>query len=79
MTEKLSPYQQWKQNLGETRPWDFVNPKTQYVKDEVAEERFKICQACPFFIKATSQCKKCGCFMSLKTKLEHAVCPEGKW
>jgi hypothetical protein len=79
MAEELSPYQQWKQNLGETRPWDLFNPKTKYVEKEVADERFKICQTCPFLIKATKQCKKCGCLMELKTKLAHAACPIGKW
>jgi hypothetical protein len=79
VSEQLSPYQQWKKNLGETRPWDFINPATQYVSEEEASARFSICESCPFLIKATSQCSKCGCFMNLKTKLQKATCPVGNW
>ena len=77
--EELSPWQKWKQNLGETRPWDMLNPNTQYAPEEVATARLDICKGCPELIKSTHQCKKCGCFMILKTKLEHATCPLGKW
>lgn len=76
---ELSPWQKWKQNLGETRPWDMLNPNTEYVDKQISEERLDICKSCPFLVKATSQCQKCGCFMHLKTKLEKAKCPIGKW
>ena len=79
MEEKLTPYQQWKKNLGTTRPWDMLNPKTEYVEEEEASKRMDICKACPELIQLTKQCKKCGCFMELKTKLEYAKCPIGKW
>jgi hypothetical protein len=79
MSKELSPWEQWKQNLGETRPWDMLNPNTEYVAEEVATERLSICKACPELIRATHQCKKCGCLMHLKTKLEKATCPLGKW
>lgn len=78
MSEK-SAWQKYKENLGDTRPWDLVNPKTEYASAEVAEERYSICKQCPELIKLTKQCKKCGCFMSAKTKLLEAVCPLGKW
>ena len=78
MSEK-SAWEKYKENLGTTRPWDLINPKTQYVEPEVKDERLEICKACPFLIKATNQCKKCGCFMNLKTMLLDAVCPEHKW
>ena len=42
-------------------------------------KRFEICKECPFFIKATKQCKKCKCFMFLKVWIKDADCPEGKW
>ena len=45
----------------------------------MALARFKICKTCPELIKATNQCKVCGCFMNLKTKLIQAECPIGKW
>jgi predicted nucleic acid binding AN1-type Zn finger protein len=50
-----------------------------YTDSDTAEKRFAICQQCPELIKLTKQCKKCGCFMAAKTKLEKAVCPIGKW
>lgn len=78
MSEK-SPWETWKDNLGETRPWDLVNPNADWATDEVAEKRYSICQQCPELTRLTKQCKKCGCFMSAKTKLEKATCPLGKW
>jgi hypothetical protein len=77
--KNLNPLQQWKENLGETRPWDVVNPNTQWASEEKSTLRFEICKACPELIKLTTQCKKCGCIMKLKTKLGQAVCPIGKW
>jgi hypothetical protein len=77
--DNLTPWQRYKQNLGQTRPWDFLNPETEYVEQEVAESRFAICKDCPFFISLSGQCKKCGCIMHLKTKLAMAECPEHKW
>jgi len=45
----------------------------------VSDERLKICKACEHFIKTTTTCKKCGCFMIIKTKLVNSECPIGKW
>jgi hypothetical protein len=78
MSEK-SAWQKWKENLGETRPWDMLNPETEYVSEEDAKARLDICKACPRLIKGTNQCKECGCFMNLKTKLKDASCPLHKW
>jgi hypothetical protein len=79
MSEELSAWQKYKQNLGETRPWDLVNPNSEWVSEEVSSSRYEICKACPELIKLTKQCKKCGCFMYAKTRLEKATCPIGKW
>jgi hypothetical protein len=79
MDKKLTPWQQYKQNLGETRPWDLVNPTVEKASEEKANGRYEICKACPELIQATKQCKKCGCFMAAKVKLEKASCPVGKW
>jgi hypothetical protein len=76
---ELTPWQKYKKNLGSTRPWDMVNPTIERVSDEDAEKRFSICRQCPELIELTSQCKKCGCFMKAKTKIERATCPLGKW
>ena len=77
--KELSAWELYKQKLGETRPWDLLNPNTEYVSKEEAELRFEVCKQCPQLIKATNQCKECGCFMNLKTKLAKADCPLHKW
>ena len=77
--ENLTPWQRYKQNLGQTRPWDMVNPNAEFVSDETQKTRYDICLACPELIKITKQCKKCGCLMSAKTKLAKAECPLHKW
>lgn len=61
------------------KPWDLLNPNKKRSLESLANERFEICKLCPNLIKLSNQCKKCGCFMQLKTKLEDATCPEGKW
>jgi hypothetical protein len=61
------------------KPWDMVNPNIGRVSDEVKQERLDICANCPFFMKISKQCRKCGCHMPWKTGLPHAFCPEGKW
>jgi hypothetical protein len=76
--DNLTPWQRYKKNLGETRPWDMLD-RNAYTTEEKAAERYAMCLACPELIKVTKQCKKCGCFMVAKTKLEHASCPLGKW
>lgn len=74
-----SAWQQYKESLGESRPWDLVNPKTEWASEELTEERYSMCKSCPELIKLTKQCKKCGCLMHLKTKIQAATCPLGKW
>lgn len=61
------------------KPWDLFNKKIGRVDNKVFLERLEICKSCPEFIKSTTQCKKCGCIMSAKTKLPNAECPLGKW
>ena len=75
----MSAWQEYKKNLGSTRPWDVIIPSTPKPNDHLAETRFSICEECPELIKLTSQCKKCGCFMKFKVKLQEAACPLGKW
>jgi hypothetical protein len=77
--KSLTAWEKYKQNLGETRPWNIINPRTEYVEKEESERRYGICQECPELIQMTKTCKKCGCFMSAKTKLLNATCPIGKW
>tara|TARA_R100000700_G_C3051823_1_gene70792 strand:+ start:317 stop:505 length:189 start_codon:yes stop_codon:yes gene_type:complete len=49
-----------------------------YVSKDVQQERLDICGNCKFLTKM-NRCKKCGCFMNLKTWSSLAKCPEGKW
>lgn len=74
-----SAWQKYKEKIGDTRPWDLINPNTEWSDEEQATKRYDICKACPELIKLTKQCKQCGCFMNVKTKLQQATCPLGKW
>jgi hypothetical protein len=84
MTEKTR-WEKYIEKQGEksgkinVKPWDFLNPNTEYIDQETSEARFEICKGCPEIVSLTKQCKKCGCFMALKTKLADASCPIGKW
>lgn len=62
-----------------TNPLDMLNPKEPRSNEDVVEQRLAICRSCEFFRPRVEQCKKCGCFMKLKTKLERAHCPIHKW
>ncbi len=61
------------------KPWDLINPNSEFVDEETREKRYEICKSCDQLISLTAQCKECGCFMRLKTKLKPATCPLGKW
>lgn len=74
----MSAWQEYKKKIGSSRPWDVVNP-AKYIDQITAEKRMQICEECPLLIKVTKQCRECGCFMILKTKIESASCPVGKW
>lgn len=73
----MSAWQEYKKKLGTTRPWDYVTETK--VDETVSEKRMSICLECPELIQLTKQCKQCGCFMNMKTRLEKATCPLRKW
>jgi hypothetical protein len=73
-----SRWEQYKEKNGVT-PLALLNPATKKSSEDLAESRINICLECPELIKLTAQCKKCGCFMSAKTKMQAAKCPIGKW
>lgn len=75
----MNAWQRYKEKLGTTRPWDFINPNTEYATIEDESTRMSLCMDCPELIKVTKQCKQCGCFMNLKVKLKEAQCPLKKW
>ena len=74
----MSAWQEYKNKLGTTRPWDVLKVAN-YATEEESQNRWSICEECPRLLKATGQCKECGCFMKLKVKLKEAVCPIEKW
>lgn len=73
-----TPWKKYKEKNGIT-PLDLFNPTLTQVSEEVIEQRLDICKQCPYLLQMTMQCKKCGCFMSLKTKYQISKCPIGKW
>lgn len=61
---------------------EITNPnvdKTLIATTATRDQRLSICQDCEHLLKLTNTCKKCGCFMTLKTCLSAAKCPIGKW
>jgi hypothetical protein len=44
-----------------------------------SQQRLEICHGCEHYFKYTAQCKRCGCFMKVKVKLNSARCPLKKW
>ena len=43
------------------------------------KRRYSICKKCPHLRAWTKTCKKCNCFMPVKTKIQEVSCPIGKW
>lgn len=74
----MSKWEEWKKSQGQARPWDLLDGN-KLVEEDISNQRYSICKACPELIKVTKTCKKCGCFMAAKTKIEAATCPLGKW
>jgi hypothetical protein len=75
----MNAWQEYKKKLGETRPWDVINPNVEKVDTSISESRRSVCSDCDRYISLTKQCKECGCVMSLKTQLKNATCPLNKW
>lgn len=63
----------------DVKPWDLLNPSNYHNIEELSEQRFSICLSCEHLRAIPKTCKKCGCFMKAKVKLEKATCPIGKW
>ena len=66
-------------NNGDVSFFDLFDPNQERSEQELMEARLSVCQQCPFFLKGSQRCKKCGCFMKLKTTLKQAKCPIGHW
>lgn len=61
------------------RPWDIFRKNVDKISNEMLQKRLSICAVCPEYIRLTSQCKACGCFMKGKASIADASCPKGKW
>jgi hypothetical protein len=59
--------------------FDLFDPNKPRSDQALIEQRLAICNVCPAFKKNTQRCKYCGCFMQLKSTLQQAKCPVGKW
>jgi len=70
-------WEEYKAKNGVT-PLDAFN-KNNYINQEDSDKRFSICLDCDKLLPITHQCKECGCFMKVKTKLKNTKCPLGKW
>lgn len=73
-----SKWNEWKKNLGESRPWHLLDPEKKIRSKEIINKRMSLCTSCEFFLP-TKQCSKCLCFMPAKVHLSNADCPIGKW
>jgi hypothetical protein len=60
------------------KPWDIINPDKR-TSEDIYNSRMDICNKCEYLINMTKTCMKCGCFMTIKTKIDNAYCPIGKW
>lgn len=45
--------------------------------DDVIKKRMDICSKCDR--KSGVRCRECGCYINLKTAVQVAKCPIGKW
>ena len=50
-----------------------------FASDSQRLERLSICEDCDTYKASTRQCKECGCFMKVKTRIPSSQCPLGKW
>ena len=41
--------------------------------------RLTVCKECIYFDNENWSCKKCGCYLDKKAKMNTENCPNGKW
>ena len=59
--------------------FDLFNPNQERSDGDLIKYRLDICKQCPWLDKRLVKCRKCGCFMKLKSTLRQAKCPIGHW
>lgn len=77
--ENASEGSQKPQEQKDVRFIDLFDPSQPRSDRELIEARLAICNECPWLNKNLTKCRKCGCYMKLKTTLRKANCPLGKW
>ena len=65
-------------DIDSATPLDLLSAGRYISKDE-RNSRLNVCKGCERLFKPTGTCKECGCFMGLKTWIDRATCPLGKW
>ena len=75
----MSKWSEWKDNLGDARPWHALDPNKLVSDDSTSAARLALCTSCEQLNSLTKQCKLCLCYMPLKTTLASAECPLHKW
>ena len=50
-----------------------------FVPKEIYEDRMAICKACVYYFKPSGQCKRCLCFMKVKSRIASQECPQKYW
>ena len=56
-----------------------MKEKNLLANEKTTEQRLGICNRCEHYVHMIKLCKKCGCIMPLKTKIQSANCPLKKW
>jgi len=64
---------------GDVQFTDLFDPRQERSDQELIKQRMDICNSCEWLNKRLVQCRKCGCFMKLKSTLKQASCPLDKW
>jgi ribosomal protein L32 len=49
------------------------------VESDLQKRRLEICQKCEYYKEDNISCKKCGCYLLIKTSWASESCPVGKW
>ena len=47
-------------------------------EEEVLQKRWTACGSCEFLTKR-NRCRKCGCWMGIKSRIARMKCPMGIW
>ena len=76
---EITVYTKYMKENGDVEFSDMFDPRQPRSNRNLIEERLAICNECPWFYKKLAKCRRCGCFMHLKTSLENAKCPLDKW